>query len=354
MEASKYLTIVNWARDQVSRYKPGDRFHTEGELSELFGVSRQTVRQAVGMLETEGVLERRRGSGTYISFPYKKTEQTMTVGLITTFMGDYVLSSLMEGIESVLTKNNHSMQVAFTRNNHQKESQIFVSMLTGGVDGFIVIPPKNNLYNPNINIYQGIAQENIPLIFIDCHYKNLPFHCVGLDNVAAGRMATEYLIKAGHKKIAGFFMSDMQQGVLRYEGYVRALVDAYDDYDLDHVLWCSEDDIDDLFAHPRRILGRFDGCTGLVCFNDSHANRMMHFLIGNGIKIPEDMSVVGIDNDENSALMSVPLTSVNHPLEETGRKAAENLLELINKPGFNASYMFAPHMVERESVRRLL
>ena len=83
------------------------------------------------------------------------------------------------------------------------------------------------------------------------------------------------------------------------------------------------------------------------------AHALTEICAGAGIRIPEDLSLVSIDNSELSGLNAVPLTSVAHPTEAMGKKAAENLLRLIKNPGFNATYEFVPEICQRSSAADL-
>ena len=353
-EIPKYMALVNWIRRKIEskELSYGEKLYSENTLSSMFGISRQTVRQAIKLLERENILESRRGSGTYVIYdPAAPQKRSMTVGVATTYVNSYIFPSILKGIESVLTENGYSMQIAFTHNKVENERQVLASMLEKGVDGLIVEPTKSGLPSPNLGLYETIGERKLPLIFINSFYPSLRLPHVSLDDRRAGFLATNCLIAAGHKRIAGFFKLDDYQGHLRYAGYVNALLEAGLPLEDDNVLWYSTEDADALAGESGRILSRIDGCTALVCYNDILALQLFGILKENGISVPSGLSVVGIDNSDLAALNEVPLTSVSNPTELLGQTAARNLLRLISDPRFQATVEFTPELVERSSVK---
>ena len=101
----KYAILANAIREQIASgaFQAGDRLASENELSEKYGFSRQTVRQALGTLEREGILVRRRGSGTYIARGISSSAKSGTIGVITTYISDYIFPVITRGIEEVLS-----------------------------------------------------------------------------------------------------------------------------------------------------------------------------------------------------------------------------------------------------------
>lgn len=352
-ELPKYMLLVNWIKEQVTsnQLKYGEKLYSENELSAMFGISRQTVRQAVGILEQDKFVERRRGSGTFIRYnPYVSREKTMNIGVISTYLDDYIFTSIIRGIETVLTKNGYAMQLTFTHNRVENESRALRTMIDKNVDGIIVEPTKSGLPNPNRCYYEEIYQKKIPLVFFNAYYPGLPFPHVAMDDTIAGRMATQALIKAGHQKIGGIFQSDDLQGHLRYAGYLDALRSAGLELNSERILWYSTEDFACLAEDIHRVVRCLKDCTAFVSYNDQLAFSLIPLLRAQGISVPEQMSVASIDNSDLASLFEVPLTSVAHPMSHLGETAAENLLRLMADPNFDATVDFTPGLVERSSI----
>lgn len=351
----KYLKVIEWVKDNIAtgKFKYGDRMMSEKELSEKFGLSRQTIRHATGELVNQHLVTRVQGSGTYIGSSYMpvREEQYMSVAVVSTFYESYIFPPTLKGIESVLSAENYSMQVSFTDNRVSREEEILKNILAkDSIDGLIVEPAKSALPNPNLRYYREIRNRHIPIIFFNAEYPGLDAPCVRFDDVEMGRRAASVLIQNGHRKIAGIFKADDGQGRLRYEGYYRAVHDAGLETDQENVIWIDTPEILNLDAIGAYLLQRIDDCTGVVCYNDEAAYQMVEIAAKHGMKVPEDLSVIGIDDANVASICRVPLTTFPHPKEELGRKVASNLLNMIKNPEFDGNFRFVTDPVYRKSV----
>ncbi len=354
----KYLEVVKWIREQIAQghFREGDRLQSESELGELFSLSRQTVRQATSVLESEGLLERRRGSGTYvISTTVKPKTRTMSVGVITTYLDDYIFPSIIHGIDKVLTENSYAMRLSITYNKVENEMRVLSALLKNDVDGIIVEPTKSGLPNLNADLYKEIKRREIPCIFINGYYPNLSFPYVAMDDYACGREAVAYLIKKNHRRIAGIFKSDDIQGHLRYEGCAKMMRKNNLLLPEDNIVWYTTEDIQPPFesSFEQRVLKRIEGCTALICYNDRIAFRVIDFLYRQGISVPQDISIIGFDDSDTGNNSQVGLTTFSHPKAELGEMAARQLLRMIGGERFEATVKFKPKFVERNSVKTL-
>lgn len=355
----KYMDIVDWTIDQIASdvFKPKDKFLSEAALGEKFNCSRQTVRRALEVLEQQGHITRIQGSGTYISHVLRpvssrNTERKVTprtVGLISTFMDNYIFPSIIRGIESVFSCNGIALQLASTGNLISGETRALNLMLDRDLDGLIVEPTRSALPCANTDLFDIFTKRGIPLLFIDSFYPEQSIPYVTLDDVKAGYAATNYLIMNGHRNIAGIFPHSNRQGHLRYLGYVKALSEqgiAVQDH---FVFWHSKENMQQIL-HSEQLLEGLSACSAVLCYNDFTALTLIDFLRQNGRIVPDDISVVGIDNSELAKISS--LTSVIHPAEQLGVAAANLLLSMINgEPGKNI--LFPPQLVIRNSVKDL-
>lgn len=351
---AKYLVLLEWIKERIhaGELVPGDKMYSENELCSMFDFSRQTVRHAMAILEQEGLVERRRGSGTYISAsPTAAVLASRNIGVVTTYLDSYIFPSIIKGIEGVLAKEGYSVQLSLTRNRVESEERALRSMIDGNVSGIIAEPTKSGLPNPNGELYAELARKNIPVLFINAYYPDYPFPHVCLDDYLAGKMATEYLIKKGHRRIAAMFQSDDRQGHLRYKGHIDALKAAGLSVRAENILWFSTEDIPYFTNDFQRIERTIEDCTGLLCYNDRVAFTVITEGIKRGLKIPDELSVVGIDDADVAAICEVPITTFANPVEQLGKTAARNMLALIRNPEFDGTKEFAPQLVERASVR---
>lgn len=358
MDDFKYLTIVDWAKNYIAAegLAAGEKFFSEKELCDIHNVSRQTVRQAMMLLEGENIIRRKRGSGTFVKSAINSAvRNNYNVGVISTYFSDYIFPSIVTGIESVLSAHNVGMQLAITHNQVFEESQALKTMLSQNIKGLIVEPSKSALPNPNMKLYEEISSLNIPVVFFNAKYPWAKFPCVAMDDVAAGRIVTDHLFSLGHKKISGMFTLDDIQGHKRYQGFISAFEKHKIQTGEQNVLWFYTGEKSTLFTLSReRILALLGNSTAVVCYNDSLAVSLLDFCRKEKIKVPEDISIVGIDNSKLSRVCKVPLTTVSHPHQLVGQRAAERLFEIIDNPKAAAisDELFTPELVIRSSAIR--
>lgn len=354
---AKYEEILRWIKQRLEEgeLRPGDRIESEHQLCTQFQVSRQTVRHAISLLENDGVVERRRGSGTYIKTAVNvqdKEEKTMQVAVMTTFVQEYIFSSIIQEVEHALSRSGYGMQLSFTNNSVEKERFILKNILEKNmVDGLIAETTKSGLPNPNLDIYKKIMNKGIPVIFINSHYPELDAPYVSLDDKMAGKVATQHLIKCGHRNIAAIFKADDGQGHKRYAGYIEALMEADIKIKGQHIVWIDTEDVRHMREDSGWILRRLQGCTACVCYNDEVATNLVAVCLEQNIRVPDDLSVVGIDDSEMATFCEVPLTSVRNPFRDLGKISALEMLELLQGLAVPKITELDPEIVNRNSVK---
>ncbi len=355
---TKYQIVIDWIKKNIESgsFKYGDRIKSEKEISEQFGLSRQTVRRATSELEREKVLTRIQGSGTYVGNRIQNVRRELhkNVAVMSTYIDSYIFPPTLKGIETVLSGKGYTTQLFFTDDRISQEEDILETLLSrNDIDGLIAEPSKSALPNPNLKYYREMARRGIPILFFNASYHSLHMPCVRMDDEKTAKNATELLIGSGHRKIAGLFKCDDGQGHYRYSGYNKALIEAGIRPDAGKVIWMDTGVLSNLKVVKEYIFERIKGCTAIVCYNDEAAFQLINLCLSEGIKVPGDISVVSFDDSDLSRMCQVPFTSYIHPKEELGKKAAENMLRLIEDPGFEAAYIFEPEPVIRDSIKNL-
>lgn len=349
----KYEELINYIESGIAdgALKPGDKMYSENQMTEMFGVSRQTVRKAIGILEDEGIVHRVRGSGTYISSEHRENqEQCNRIAVITTYVDSYIFPKTIQGIERKLFERGYTVQIAFTNNTLEREKTIVEDLLDkGDVAGIIVEGTKSGLPNPNLCLYRRLIRRGIPILFINSYYPELEVPHVSLDDVGAARRAVEYLIERGHRDIGAVLKLDDGQGRLRYLGYLQAMEAAGLTVTDSRMVWIDTDESKQLAFCADRLLPRLEGCTAALCYNDQVAFQLIQLLQERGIRVPEQLSVISIDDSDLARHSEVPITSLPHPKEKLGEKAAESLLSLMAGKR-DVTCEFDTRIVERSSV----
>ena len=353
--APKYQFIADSLRQEIESgvYSSKQLLPTEQLLCQRFQISRQTVRRALSVLEDEGLITRRQGSGSRLR---ERTEPkallNCTVAVVTTYINDYIFPGILQGMETILTANSSAPLLFATQNQVSVERKILQTLLTiKGLDGVLIEGSKTALPNPNLDLYQKLIDQGVHLVFINGTYPELSaIPSVLADNYGGGRMLVEYLHQKGHQNIAGIFKNDDMQGTLRYAGFIETLRDLGLALEDRQICWYNTEMREDFLSEAflNSTLDGFAGCSAVVCYNDEVAIRIVSHLKKRGVRIPQEMAVVSFDNSQYSELAPVRITSLSHGTQNLGELAAKLMLRLLQ--GEECQTVVVPwHLKEKES-----
>lgn len=355
----KYQVIIDDIKSNILSgvYNVGEQIPTESALQDTYQVSRQTVRKAILELSNEGFLRSEKGSGTYVSHQYRAKASgntgNKTIGVITTYISDYIFPSIIRGIEGRLNEDNYSLLLASTNNDVAQEKKALEMMLSFGVDGLIVEPTKSNLFNPNIAYYLSFKEQDVPFIMINAYYEELevPFFC--LDDVQSSYLATKELISIGHTQIGIISKMDDLQGKYRMKGYIKALGEAKLRFHPEQVLSFDTETKQDLSTNLKAFLQENrDVLTAVVCYNDEVGLEVVNVCRQLNISVPDELSIIGQDNSYIAKNANIRLTTLTHPQEQMGRDAADWVIKkLQGKKDLPNSTYYSPVLVEGETVK---
>ena len=350
---TKYYTLMEELKQAImsGSIKPGEKLPSENELSDRYHISRHTVRKALSILINEGYIEAEHGRGTFCSQRMGHMKNSRNVAVVTTYISDYIIPRLIQGMDKVLTENGYSIILKNTANSRTKEERVLEDILTKDIEGLIIEPSKSQIYCKHTNLYAMLDQYEIPYVFIQGVYSQMidKPHIL-MDDCKGGYMVTKHLIDAGHRKILGIFKADDFQGKERHKGYIKALQEAGIAYDPDMVVWFHTEDRKTKPAMMMELfLEQKVEMDAVVCYNDQIAIEVIRCLQRNGLRVPEDISVTGYDNSV-IAEGTVGLTTITHPQEKLGEMAAELLLEKIRKVPEEKSRI--PRLIQPELIVR--
>jgi len=350
--------ILSWIAD--AQVAPHDQLPSEHEIAARFGVSRQTVRQALGDLEQEGRLYRVQGKGTFVSgAAEQRTEsQTATIGLITTYISDYIFPTIVRGVESAARAKDWRLLLASTDNEKERERESLASMLKEPIAGLIVEPTRSAEGNPNFDYFLALESKGIPYVLLNERYGDLDAPCLRMDDEAGGFRAASHLLELGHRRIAGLFKTDDNQGVHRMRGFLRALREAGVPLPQDRLVRYTTEE---KASRPAEALQAMldkpasERPTALVCYNDQLAVHLLDGIRARGLSVPGDLSIVGFDDSSLAVATEVKLTTFVHPKTEMGTAAVALLAGLIEgrlQRGADLDTVFEPQLIVRESTAR--
>jgi LacI family transcriptional regulator len=249
------------------------------------------------------------------------------IGVLAPDLGTGYIGEIMRGIDAELDLAHYDLMLYTTHRRAAKEARYIATLTHGMSDGLLIVLPRNPA-----NFMQTLQQHNFPYVLIDHHGTNEQDCAVGATNWQGAYNATEYLIKLGHQRI-GFITGSMDLGCARdrLAGYQAALRAHHLPFDSKQVY---EGDFHqpDGYAGANRLLENQVHPTAIFASNDVMAMSAMEAVREHGLRVPEDVSVLGFDDIPQAAHVHPALTTVRQPLEQMGRVAAQMLLDFLNNP----------------------
>jgi len=256
-----------------------------------------------------------------------KGSRTNVIGVLAPDLGTGYIGEILHGIDAELGLNQFDLMLFTTHRTAIKEANYVANMVQGMVDGLLVILPRNPAD------YTGtLTSRNFPFVLIDHQGTGNPCPAVGAANWQGGYNATEYLIKLGHTRI-GFITGskDLGAAIDRLEGYKFALQVHHIPED-PHLIYEGTFSQPDGYAGGSALLDLDETPTAIFASNDVMAMGAMDAIRSRGLRVPEDVSILGFDDIPQAAMVRPALTTVRQPLEEMGRLATQMLIDKLKNP----------------------
>lgn len=247
----------------------------------------------------------------------------------------------LQGIQTIADDLGYSILLYTHMGNPERERKYLDLLVRKRVDGIIIKP----MFPQNLAALQNL-QASLPIVQMNTTLPGLDVPAVVADHTTAGRLATEHLIRLGHRRIAHLRGSDVH-GAMRYEGYRQVLREHGIPEDPELVLntsWEWEQGLNITL----RLLDRPDRPTALVAGADMVALGAIRAARRLGLSVPGDLAVVGIGDERFAPLMEVPLTTVALPKGESGSLAVQTLHHYIEN-GQAPDHLLDVHLVVRDS-----
>ncbi len=334
-----YLRIAQLLRDRITHgiYRPEEFLPPERDLAEELGASRQTIRLAIDTLRQQGLVVPEQGRGTRIlrlhpsPLAQEPSDRFHLAALVIYGMSREGSAAIFQGCQAAMRQEDFHLIVCETardtRARAADEAAHLRALLDKGIQGIIIYAEPTD---QNRALLQTALERGVQVVQIDRYLPGLECDYVGVDNVTAAREMVEHLWQAGHRRIAFLSIepepSSCQERLQGYKAGLRAHgIEAEPNW-IAH--WDGQQSGPNDLAH---ILARWmalpERTTAVFAVNDSLALMIMQALRKQGVHIPEDMAVVGFDNQHLAAFVSPPLTTVQQPFVELGETAARLLLD---------------------------
>ena len=323
--AIKYKWLAARLKEQLPSYKNTgiDRLPTEAWLCKHYHMSRQTVRDALRLLEQEGLIERRQGSGSYLTGLSEKKEYNV-IDILLPNTEEYLFPALVAELRKVFGEKGFSCRFHEVNGSLKKEKEILEELLSDlpyKGKGFLVMGTKSGFYNPNLPLYQKILEEDIPLVFFLESYPELPkVPEVKPDYYHSITKLVLYGDEKGYQNI-GIILPFMEHSSREmYLGYLAGLTQAQLPFEEGHVFWVE----DNLPSFEQ--LGH---CEAVICHDDLMAyllEKKFRPIANQGKAIPAILSLGGTYLSTSSRH---PFYSIEVSTTELARNAYRLLIEKI-------------------------
>ena len=254
--------------------------------------------------------------------------RTNTLGLMLPDLTNLYLSTIATGVEKKAQQSGYSVFFCNTSESIDKCLQYISEFVQRKVDGIVVIPPSNiNEAGANITIANALEKSKIPYVLVDRAIQYLPHDFITIDNELGGYIATQHLISLGHKKIGCITGPLTEFGAKRrLQGYKTALSEEGIPLD-ESMIFEGNYHLESGYQGASYLIKK--GVTAIFACNDMMAIGVNRFATEKNLSIPNDLSLVGFDNNPMAELLNISLTTVSQPAELMGKQACSILLGKI-------------------------
>lgn len=322
------------------------------KVAKAAGVSTTTVSRVINRVKTVSEENRRRVQQAIQKLHYRPNPSAQhlasgrnnTIGLVIPRFADmfhsFHVSELIKGIGTAVERLGLNLLLHVTDGRSFLDINAVEGVLFADIDG-------------NEDQLDFIMDQGIPTVVMVHYIKELPVSSLAVDNRLAAEQVVDYLAKLGHREIAtitGHLRTPC--GLDRLDGYLKAMKARHLEVK-PHFVQRADYTGASAREPARRLLSHQDRPTAVFAASDEMAVATIEEAIGLGLRVPEDLSVIGFDDSPIAAFAKVPLTTMWQPLSKVGEMSAEVLNELIQKPKRRpVKTLLRAKLVERESCRQ--
>lgn len=331
------------------------------DIAKELNVSPSTVSRAlkdhhsIGKKTKKAVLKlaEERGYQPNVIAASLRSNRTNTIGVITPWINRPFISSLISGVEMTANKQGYNVIISQSHDSYENEVANAKALYGSRIEGLIV---SLAMESTNYDHFQKFLKKNIPVVFVDRVPDDINTTKVVINNYEAGFKATQHLIEQGCTRIAhigGVRHRNVYKE--RMDGYVAALRQY--DLTIDDNLIIESDRLssEEGFRIAKYLLNLPERPDGIFSANDTAAVSLIKYAKSVGVDIPNDVAVIGFNNDPISTIIDPPLSTIIHPAIEMGKLAATQVLNREDQTDIvkSQTIMLDTELIVRESSRRV-
>ncbi|MBV8970117.1 MAG: GntR family transcriptional regulator [Verrucomicrobia bacterium] len=324
------------------QYNATQRLPSEMQLVRRFSVSRPTAARALRDLQSEGMVDRRVGAGSFLRKGAKPSEAEVArqLGLLLPELSE-IFEVFCGELAALARANDYSLLWASSAQARQRADltakdadEACRHLIDRSVRGVFFAPFEFTPDKDNVSkrIVDQLRRAGVAVVLLDRDLVPFPFRSdldlIGIDNVMAGYLASEHLIKLGVRRVA-FIARPFSAPTVsaRVAGAREAFFAA--GLEPPKAFYRVGDPTDTGFVRELTAGGKIEG---IICANDFTAAQLMHSLAKARIRVPDDVRLIGFDNLKYAELLGVPLTTISQPLREMGANAIRAMLSRLADP----------------------
>ena len=280
------------------------------------------------------------------------TGRTYLVGLVVPDLLHPFFAEIAKSLSEALRKSGYYLIVSSSEEDSDMEEQEINQLLARRLDILIIASCRST-----VDLFFRIERQKTPYILIDRILPGLSANFVGVDDEAVGRLATRHLIDIGCKRIAHIRGPETSPGIRRLEGYKQALAQSKLRVPDSYIIMEHHGDVESKQRGAdamRRLLSLSPRPDAVFCFNDPLAMGALNHALEAGVRIPEDVALIGCGNLHYDDSLRVPLSSIDQHSRKIGEEAARIALAILNAktPPKPESVVLKPELVVRRSTQR--
>ncbi|MPY86475.1 MAG: substrate-binding domain-containing protein [Luteitalea sp.] len=285
-------------------------------------------------------------------------QRSATIGMVLPHLRHTFFQEVYQAIAAKASPKGYSLLIAISQEDPDQEAREIDHMISRQVEGLILASTRP--YTAG-DFLEPLEKRNLPLLLLDREFANYDAHFVGTDDVELGRFATAHLIEQGCTRIAHLRGPDVSTAIARVEGY-RTELAAHKLTRHPHYVAGGTGDDEAGYWAMKSLLKAKPPPDSVFCYNDPVAAGAMKAVLDSGLRVPQDVAIVGAGNMHYSDLFRVPLTTVDQRSAEVGAQAADLILDLAERGSTTSAthkrgrrpkrVLVKPTMVIRESSRR--
>jgi len=351
----QYFQLQTWIIEHIEQgvFKPDEKIPTEEEFSQMTGLARATIRQAIQNCVNMGYLNRKRRLGTFVIKQKSNNDKKTIIGILVPDIRSGYAPELARGIGDEAADNKHSIILCNTDDFYIKTNFHADNLIEHNVSGVIFVPTaapdeKNRM------ILEKFTRKNIPVVLADRVIPESNADYATTDNFHGAYELTKHLVHKGHKRIAVILSTLFSTERQRLDGYKQALSDCDIAFDPSIVVTDQGPFLEHIYMkYVRKILAN-DQITAIFAGHDRIAYLVYSVARELGLRIPEDISLVGYDDLPGSSTYPVSLTTMHQPIYSMGKQSMKLIMSRIHGDVSEPqNIILKSYLVERSSVRAI-